>query len=56
MSPFISKEVPALPNFSYHRIRKDLTIPDGQHMLVSQFEVLLDGSLEIELDAGVILI
>lgn len=56
MNAFIVKEIRPVPNFSYHRINFNLEIPDGQHMLASQFEITLDGSLEVLLDSGVVIV
>lgn len=55
MNAFIVKEVSPVPNFSYHRINFNLEIPDGQHMITCQFEITLDGAIEVQLDSGVII-
>ena len=56
MSAFIVKEIRPTPNFSYHRIDFNLEIANGQHMLVVQFEITLNGSLQVLSDSGVVIL
>lgn len=56
MTISISKEIPKKPNFSYHRIRERVVIPDGQHMLTLLLEITMEGNLQISEDGAVILL
>jgi hypothetical protein len=43
-------------NYSFHRINEPKSVSNGQHMLTCQVEITAIGSLEIEPDAGMVVL